>query len=195
MKTIEQRIIETQDQIIEKVKDWAQAFCKSDTEGLQETEYIISKLESELSDLKALAELQKETIVPYIKSEYDIQREKMKKLFGKYPDVFEQGVNALICAVEDFKALAEQQKQVSAEEIRVKIRLILVDYHRRDDYPLDKAEDDMLRLIASLSLRLPSEEKIMEAANEIFPELGGIKNENIAAFEIGVNWLKSYIKG
>lgn len=38
--------------------------------------------------------------VHYIKSEYDIQIGKMTKIFGKKPDVFEQGVNALIAIVE-----------------------------------------------------------------------------------------------
>jgi len=33
------------------------------------------------------------------------------------------------------------------ELLRVNIRRILVDYHRRNDYPLNKAEDDMIALI------------------------------------------------
>lgn len=41
-----------------------------------------------------------EYTVRYLKSEHDTQIEKMTKIFGKKPDVFEQGVNTLIAIVE-----------------------------------------------------------------------------------------------
>jgi hypothetical protein len=63
------------------------------------------------------------------------------------------------------------------DELRIKVRQILVDYHRRDDYDLRKAEDDMLHLLA-LPLDLPSYDIQTTAYNEALDQY----------LKEGINW-------
>ena len=63
------------------------------------------------------------------------------------------------------------------ELLRVNIRRILIDYHRRNDYPLNKAEDDMIALIEEQeSNPVYDEAYLNECIEKATPNLSKIKN-------------------
>lgn len=60
-------------------------------------------------------------------------------------------------ATDILNELSQFQQPVTDENIIVNIRRILVDYHRRDDYDLTKAENDMLCLFRNTFISLKSQ--------------------------------------
>lgn len=62
-------------------------------------------------------------------------------------------------------------ERLTAEEVRIKCRQILVDYHRRDDYDLSTAEGDLAFTMQAFAaqevaaIEMPTREEIVEWAN------------------------------
>jgi len=97
-------------------------------------------------------------------------------------------------------------ERLTAEEIRIKCRLILVDYHRRDDYDLTMAENDMIAVVqafaaqeveSEIEKRMPSELRVAFGAGRDYQKgltneyHGGPENESPDFAE----WFRSRMKG
>jgi hypothetical protein len=89
------------DELISKLEELLEVFIK---DPINKSNSKMIELLPAISQLKE--QIKKEEnindfTIPYLKSEYNQQLERITKIIGKKPDVFEQGINALLYIIEN----------------------------------------------------------------------------------------------
>ena len=97
------------------------------------------KLASELTEKESEVRTEEEILEKYLQPNFNISNTEIKE-YHRFISIEDA-----IKAMHEF-ASQLQQPEITDENLIIKIRRILVDYHRRDDYDLTKAENDMLCL-------------------------------------------------
>ena len=102
---------------------------------VEKAEEILSELTEKESEVRT----EEEILEKYLQPNFNISNTEIKE-YHRFISIEDA-----IKAMHEF-ASQLQQPEITDENLIIKIRRILVDYHRRDDYDLTKAENDMLCL-------------------------------------------------
>jgi len=152
------------------------SFITLDTR-ISEINRLTANLSSKISSLKE--QIKKEEnindfTIPYLKSEYNQQLERITKIIGKKPDVFEQGINALLYIIEN-KVNPDVMPYTCRGKYKEVIGFDVIDRHNK------KCFDDTLENIK----KSMKEEQLLKSAEEILDKYGCPEipfDENITMF-------------
>ena len=131
----------------------------------------IAMLEAELTEKESEVRTAEEILMGILES-FDMY---LRKAYGEIRFNYDDAAGFVKkLYISDEFAFQFQQPEITDENIIVNIRRILVDYHRRDDYDLTKAENDMLCLFRNtfVSLKLQPEKEQPSESNPRIRSLG-----------------------
>ena len=151
MKTLEQ-IIEVLNKYSKTDLQWMAQIHGKNCRVIDFMDYY--KVASELTEKESEVRTEEEILEKYLQPNFNISNTEIKE-YHRFISIEDA-----IKAMHEF-ASQLQQPEITDENLIIKIRRILVDYHRRDDYDLTKAENDMLCLFRNTFVSLkeqPSDE-------------------------------------
>jgi len=123
----------------------------------------IAMLEAELTEKESEVRTAEEILMGILES-FDMY---LRKAYGEIRFNYDDAAGFVKkLYISDEFAFQFQQPEITDENIIVNIRRILVDYHRRDDYDLTKAENDMLCLFRNTFVSLKSQPEKEQPSDE-----------------------------